>query len=65
MKNFFQFLKHKPLAYTSFVILCILYFIMIFADFFAVYRPEKTYENNTFHPANVQLTLNGIKGNSA
>ena len=61
MKNFFQFLKHKPLAYTSFVILCILYFIMIFADFFAVYRPEKTYENNTFHPANVQLTLNGIK----
>ena len=61
MKNFFQFLKHKPLAYTSFVILCILYFIMIFADFFAVYRPEKTYENNTFHPANVQLTLKGIK----
>ena len=34
---------------------------MIFADFFAVYRPEQTYENNTFHPANVQLTLNGIK----
>ena len=61
MKNFFQFLKHKPLAYTSFVILCILYFIMIFADFFAVYRLEKTYENNTFHPANVQLTLKGIK----
>ena len=61
MKNFFQFLKHKPLAYTSFVILCIVYFIMIFAAFFAVYRLEKTYENNTFHPANVQLTLKGIK----
>ena len=61
MKNFFQFLKHKPLAYTSFVILCILYFIMIFADFFFFFCPEKTYENNTFHPANVQLTQKGIK----
>ena len=34
---------------------------MIFAPFFAPYSAGKTYENNTFHPANVQITKKGLK----
>ena len=61
MKSFFQFLKHKKIAFFSSIILAILYFVMIFADFFAPYEATKTFEKNTFHPANVQLTFKGIK----
>lgn len=61
MKKFIDFLKHRPLAIVSLIFLFLVYFIMIFAEFFAPYAPDKSYSANTFHPANVQLTLNGIK----
>lgn len=61
MKNLFQFLKHKPLAFSSVLILIIFYFVMIFADFFAPYKPTQTFENNTFHPSNIQISSKGIK----
>ena len=61
MKKFFDYLKVRPLAMASAIVLCVLYLVMIFSDFVAPYRPAATYENNTFHPANIQFTLNGIK----
>lgn len=61
MKKMFDYLRHKPLAFASVIVICVLYFIMIFAEFFAPYRPALTFENNTFHPANVQLTAKGLK----
>ncbi len=61
MKNFLRYLKTRPLAFTSVILLVIVYFVMIFAEFFAPYSASRTYENNTFHPANFQLTKNGLK----
>lgn len=61
MKNFLQYLKTRPLAFTSVVLLVFMYFVMIFAEFFAPYSASRTYENNTFHPANLQFTKSGLK----
>ncbi len=61
MKNFLRYLKTRPLAFTSVVFLVFVYFIMVFAEFFAPYSASRTYENNTFHPANLELTKGGLK----
>lgn len=61
MKNFLRYLKTRPLVFTSVVFLVFVYFVMIFAEFFAPYSASRTYENNTFHPANLQLTKSGLK----
>ena len=61
MKKFFDYLKHKPLAMTSVIVLSVLYSVMIFAPFFAPYSATHTFEKNTFHPANVQLMKGGLK----
>ncbi len=61
MKKIWNYLQKRPLAIISVIFLIILYIIMIFADFFAPYAPTRTFENNTYHPANVQLTGQGIK----
>ncbi len=61
MKKLWQYLKKRPLAFTSLVFLAIVYFIMIFAEFFAPYEPTQTFENNTYHPANIQMTPQGLK----
>lgn len=61
MKRFFDYLKTRPLAFASVIFLSILYFVMIFAEFFAPYPASLSFENNTFHPANIQLTASGIK----
>ncbi len=61
MKNFFDYLKTRPLAYVSLIVLVIFYLTMIFAEFIAPYPATKTYENNTYHPANLQLTAKGVK----
>ena len=61
MKRFFDYLKTRPLSFVSVIFLSILYFVMIFAEFFAPYPASLSFENNTFHPANIQLTARGIK----
>lgn len=61
MKNFLRYLKNRPLALTGLILLVLVYFVMIFAEFFAPYTAVKTYESNTFHPANIQLTKKGLK----
>lgn len=42
-----------------------LYLIMIFAEFIAPYPATQTFENNTFHPANVKITREGIVAKEA
>lgn len=61
MKKLIKYLKNKPIAFASVIVLCVLYFVMIFADFFATYPAPLAMEENTFHPANIKITRNGIK----
>ena len=61
MKKFIDFLKTRPLGVASVVILIILYLNMIFAEFISPYPATLTFENNTYHPANLQLTSQGLK----
>lgn len=61
MKNFFDYLTKRPLAMFSVFLLVFLYLMMILAEFVAPYSAGRTYENNTYHPANVQLTARGLK----
>lgn len=61
MKKLAQYIKTRPLAFTSLIFLALVYLIMIFAEFFAPYQPTQTFENNTYHPANLQLTSHGLK----
>ena len=61
MKKFLDFLKTRKLAFISVICLLLVYFIMIFAEFFAPYPSPLSHEQNTYHPANIQLTLKGLK----
>ena len=61
MKKFLDFLKTRPLGVASVIILIILYLNMIFAEFISPYPAPLTFENNTYHPANIQLTSHGLK----
>ena len=65
MKKFFAYIKKRPLALCSVVLLALLYFAMIFADFIAPYPATLTFEENTFHPANLRLTKNGLVAKEA
>ncbi len=63
MKKFFEYLKTRPLGMTSLIFLLVIYIVMIFAPFFAPYSATKSFENNSFHPANVEFSLKGsVKG---
>lgn len=61
MKNELRFIKRKPIAFISLIVLVVLYFFMIFAEFLSPYTPTKTFEQNTFHPANIRMTTKGLK----
>lgn len=45
---------------ASLVVLVILYLVMIFAEFVAPYPAGKTFDLNSYHPANLQLTSKGL-----
>lgn len=60
MNRFNTYLKTRPLAFISVIVICILYFVMIFAEFFAPYSATHSFANETFHPANVQMTGHGL-----
>jgi len=65
MKKFFAYIKTRPLALASVIILALLYLAMIFADFVAPYPATRTFEKNTFHPANLRVTKNGLVAKEA
>lgn len=45
---------------ASLIVLTILYLVMIFAEFVAPYPAGKTFDRNSYHPANLQLTSKGL-----
>lgn len=65
MKKFFAYIKTRPLALCSVVLLALLYLAMIFADFVAPYPATRTFEENTFHPANLRVTKDGLVAKKA
>jgi len=60
MKKFFIYLKTRPLAFISFIILVLLYVMMFGADFFAPYSATTSFEKMSYHPRNVRFA-NGLK----
>lgn len=60
MKSFLIYLKTRPVAFVSVIVLALLYLVMLFAPFFAPYTASLTNEDNTYHPANVRITRQGI-----
>ena len=60
MKRFFEYIKTRPLAIISLVLIILLYLFMFFAEFIAPYSPTKTFEEDTFHPANLELSTKGL-----
>lgn len=65
MKKVFAYLKTRPLAFGGILILALLYFIMIFAEFIAPYSATEAFETNTFHPANLARTEKGLVAREA
>ena len=61
MKNELNYIKRKPVAFTSLIVLIVLYTFMVFAEFLSPYTPTKTFEENSFHPANIKITAHGLK----
>ena len=61
MKNELNYIKRKPVAFTSLIVLIVLYTFMVFAEFLSPYTPTKTFEENSFHPANIKITSHGLK----
>lgn len=65
MKAVLKYIKNRPLAFASVIILVFLYLSMIFAEFIAPYEATKTFENNSFHPANIVLKTDGFRAKEA
>lgn len=61
MKKIFEYIKLRPLAFASLIFIGLVYLVMIFAEFVAPYPATKSFPENTFHPANIQLGIDGIK----
>lgn len=61
MRKFFVYLKTRPIALISFILICVIYLIMIFADFFAPYSAVHSFDNSTFHPKNVRISEHGFE----
>ena len=61
MKKIFEYIKSRPLAFASLIFIGLVYLVMIFAEFIAPYPATKSFSENTFHPANLQLTVRGLK----
>ncbi len=60
MKQFILYLKKRPLAMASLVVLLLLYLFMIFAEFISPYKPTTSFPSDTFHPLNVEITSHGL-----
>jgi peptide/nickel transport system permease protein len=56
MKRFLNYLKVRPLSMVSMIVILFLYFIMIFAEFIAPYKPTAVMENMIYHPPNLRFS---------
>ena len=55
MKKFFNYVKTRPVAVISLFCLAVLYTMMIFAEFFAPYSPNTSFEDKSYHPPNIRF----------
>jgi peptide/nickel transport system permease protein len=55
MKRFARYLKTRPIGIFSFVLLLLLYFMMIFAEFIAPYSPNTSFPDKSYHPPNIRF----------
>ena len=62
MKEIFKYIKKNKLAYLSFYILVVLYFLAIFADFISPYPYDKQHRDTPYHPP-TQIHFFDEKGN--
>ena len=60
MKRLIQYLKTRPLAVISVAVLALLYLFMIFAPFVSPYTPTRIFEEDTFHPSNIEISSKGL-----
>ncbi|MCR5291074.1 MAG: ATP-binding cassette domain-containing protein [Treponema sp.] len=60
MKRFFLFLRTRPIAFVSVVVIVLMYIMMIFAEFFAPYEATRSFKSETYHPANIEVTVQGL-----
>ncbi|MGN0729561.1 dipeptide/oligopeptide/nickel ABC transporter permease/ATP-binding protein [Treponema sp.] len=61
MKQLIRHIIRRPIALASLIVIATIYIVMIFADFFAPYPATASFPEDTFHPANIELTSAGIK----
>ncbi len=64
MGNFFRYIKKRPAAAVSVLILAVLYVLMLFAEFFAPYSQTTAFEKLTYHPPNLRFA-GGLKAQEA
>jgi peptide/nickel transport system permease protein len=55
MKRFARYLKTRPIGTASLIVLLLLYFMMIFAEFFAPDSPNTSFSDKSYHPPNVRF----------
>jgi peptide/nickel transport system permease protein len=55
MKRFLIYLRSRPLGMVSLVLLCLIYFVMIFAECIAPYGPNTSFSEQSYHPPNVRF----------
>lgn len=61
MKQLFKYITGRPVALASLILIAMIYIVMIFAEFFAPYSATASFSEDTFHPANIELTSKGLK----
>jgi peptide/nickel transport system permease protein len=55
MKRFAKYLKNRPIGIVSLALLLLLYFMMLFAEFFAPYSPNTSFSDKSYHPPNARF----------
>lgn len=60
MIRLIKYLKTRPLAVISVFLLLLLYLFMLLAPFISPYTPTRTFDENTFHPSNIEITSRGL-----
>lgn len=61
MRRFFRYLRTRPLGLVSVAVLFVLYFVMVFAEFFAPYSATTSFSKMTYHPPNVRVARGGVQ----
>ena len=61
MKPILEYIRTRPLALLSLIFICLLYIVMVFAEFVAPYSPTRSFSEESFHPANAELTMHGLQ----